>query len=409
MILFSVHGAVWMNDIISKIIGGLTDAGCPCVVAAWDERAVDNFRKLGHRNVVNMVDLYRKHDVEFPNLDEVRSILKFDWPAGHVPEGMQASYEMHMIHRCAQAHASVRYMLRMFNPESVVIWNNLSFGGSLFDKLANPKVRRMFIERGLPNTIQFSVKGVNADLDLAKSPTRSEFSGRAKNEAARWLKDYFDRKSFAWPENIRTYSGLPKEVAECKKPIVLWASQVAYDTQIVRHSPFGHDYSKVYDLLSKSWDSNGPMQLVIKLHPQVEFDHMHDKARQIKGAIVTDEGDIRDYLSNPNVHRVATVNSTVGFEALLHGIPTATLGENWYTRLTGIQQSSLGTFLNTAGVRPSQYEPWPAAVYLMTQGIDDHEFYSNEEILALVDRISWNAKGGVNVNSVCDAIEGRDS
>jgi capsule polysaccharide modification protein KpsS len=103
---------------------------------------------------------------------------------------------------------------------------------------------------------------------------------------------------------------------------------------------------------------------------------MDDRALKMKDAIVTDAGDIRDWFQLPQLARVVTVNSSAGFEALLYGIPTVTLGRNWYTSMTRLSESYLPTFMNSA-IAPCDPDRsvWSAAVYHLARGIEQKKFF----------------------------------
>jgi hypothetical protein len=405
MILFSVYGSPWMCEMISGMAKTLSRWGHQTAIVAWDEYAFKQLKDLGHENVIDMINMYSHHNYKEPEREQVRELLKFNWEPGYRPESMPDEYELHTIRRASQAWASCRFLLEIFSPKVLVIWNNLSFGGKLFSMLAKPDAVRYFVERGpFSGTMQFSTTGINADLRVAKEVINS--SEGTIRVASDWVKAYKAKDQSAWPEIAEVHQQLPVELAKIQKPIILFAAQVAYDTQIVHHSSFGYNYPRVYDLLRSSWDSSSPYQLVIKLHPFAHIPHLHDKARQIPGAIVVTGGDIRDYLNLPNMHKVFTVNSSVGFESMLYGLPVATIGNNWYTSLTGVREDGLRDWMRVLNEKDKNCNPWPAAVYRLADGITVGEFIGNGapgvDRIARVDGLREN----INADVICKAIMG---
>jgi hypothetical protein len=404
MILFSVHGSPWMCRIVSDMAKTLTTLSHQVVIAAWDEYALAEFGQLGHANVLDMINLYRRHDYPEPEREQVREMLKFDWTGDKDrPLGMTVDYEESTIRRSSQAWASCQFVLDMFKPKALVIWNNLSFGGRLFAMLADAGASRFYIERGpLPNTIQFSMRGVNADLITAKSVARPD--DRSVRIATEWVENYKAKKDLPWPELEITRMKAPDEVATIKKPIMMFVAQVAYDTQIVHHSSLGYNYPRIYDLLRRVWDVSSAYQLVIKLHPFIHMPHLHQKAHEIPGAIVVGGGDIRDYLALPQMHRVFAVNSSVGFESMLYGLSTVTIGRNWYTPLTSVNEEYLREWIHTYTEKQADNTPWPGAIYRMASGIQIGEFCADGT--QHCDWIAHAARNGGNVDpdSICKAL-----
>jgi capsule polysaccharide modification protein KpsS len=414
MILLNSFGSPWMNKFIALVSRILKNNGHSVVIAAWDERAGHQLRDLGCRNVLNMIDLYLRSDLPAEDDDHIRELLGFTWkPGTSSPFQMPPGYEEHKISRAQLASVSIRFALKMLNPSTVVIWNNLSFGGKLFDEYAREYgAQRYYIERGpLPGTIQFSERGVNADLQLATDGDKF-VNESAVVTAADWMDAYKRREQRSWGE-IASTAEPRQSIQQVKgeRPIVLFIAQVAYDTQIVWHSPYGYNYPSVYDELERlySYDTSD-YQLAIKLHPVVVHPELHLKASMIKGVPMVYAGDIRDYLEDEKVERVVTVNSSVGFEALLYGKQVYTLGKNWYTGLTE-GRGSLGDFLmKHSDGKLRAAERVSGARDLLASGIALGEFYradaADAHIIASELDDADDDRRGIAANDVCAALNG---
>jgi hypothetical protein len=410
MILLTSFGSPWMNSFLAGLSRRLETMGHTVVIGYWDEFAGRQLRRDGCRNILNMVDLYLRSDLPAVDDEEIRSMLWFNWKAGtSTPDGMPADYEQNKICRAQLASSSVRFALKLLEPTTILIWNNLSFGGRILDKYGTDACR-FYLERGpLPGTVQFSRRGVNADLQTAFEGAQHANENSVAT-ADTWIETYKQRKMSAWPEHERTTK--PRETISMVRgrPIVLFVAQVPYDTQIVWHSQYGYNYPHVYDDLKAAWvGDQSDYQLVIKLHP-VSYPDLHVKARDIPGAIVVQDGDIRDYLEDPAVERVITVNSSVGFEALLYGKEVYTIGSNWYTGLTKGIWKIKNFLMHRVVVPDSDDGRRRRARDLLASAIAKCEMYSISEIdvALMADTLGRADAGrrGIAASSICAALNG---
>jgi hypothetical protein len=410
MIMLTSFGSPWMNAFLAALSRRLEIMGHTVVIGYWDEFAGRQLRRAGCRNALNMVDLYLRSDLPAVDDAEIREMLGFNWKAGtSTPDGMPSDYEPNKICRAQLASSSVRFALKLLEPTTILVWNNLSFGGRLLDKYGT-EASRFYLERGpLPGTVQFSRRGVNADLQTASegAPLANENSTAT---ADAWIKTYKLRLMRSWPEHERTAK--PREAINMVhgRPIVLFVAQVPYDTQIVWHSQYGYNYPHVYDDLKAAWvGDQSDYQLVIKLHP-VAYPDLHAKARDIPGAIVVQDGDIRDYLEDPAVERVITVNSSVGFEALLYGKEVYTIGKNWYTGLTKWTWKMKDFLMRRVVVEGTDDIRRRQARDLLASAIAGSEMYTTVEsdVGLMADALGRADAGrlGIAAGSICAALNG---
>lgn len=253
--------------------------------------------------------------------------------------------------------------------DAILVWNGSNLRGALAIHLARQRrLPVLFAEHGyLPGTTQIDLRGVNYNASVSRLAQRG---------LAQLPPD--PRLDAALDEDISRYkSGTPMRDANRKPPaeqrrnpltriagdLALWAEkrllprvnnlsvpaanagplpqryvllpfQVRKDSQLILHSPlYGNDMEALVRELDAALERIDPaLRVVAKFHPH-EMPGVQRRYRELP----------RRY---PRVHfcsgtpmqkllagaeAVVTVNSTVGFEALLYDKPVLALGRNFYT------------------------------------------------------------------------------
>ena len=117
------------------------------------------------------------------------------------------------------------------------------------------------------------------------------------------------------------------------EPFVFYPLQVRKDSQLLLHSPiWGNDHAAVIDALStRLAQMQPPRKLVVKFHPQ------EDRIAQIRNdALIRQFPDVTFICNLPateliqRARFVVTINSSVGFEAILLDKPLVTLGNSFF-------------------------------------------------------------------------------
>lgn len=253
--------------------------------------------------------------------------------------------------------------------DALLIWN----GGNLRGALAVWLARRrglpvIFAEHGyLPRTTQLDLDGVNVrssltqavhdgtamlephpDIDAALEADLEAYRcGRPMRIADAHIPDIHLRDP--WVRLSRRIISFVKSTLRGRSaaavlpgtpnapdlpPFLLLPFQVRKDTQLALHSPLlGNDMRRFVAVVDEARRAVAPdLPLVVKLHPYehikvlqqyrdlpAQFPQLHFVSREPITALL------------PKCAAVITINSTVGFEAMLFDKPVVALGHNFYT------------------------------------------------------------------------------
>ncbi|MCH9826422.1 MAG: hypothetical protein K0U79_01620 [Gammaproteobacteria bacterium] len=253
--------------------------------------------------------------------------------------------------------------------DALLIWNGGNLCGALAIWLARQRgLPVIFAEHGyLPRTTQLDLKGVNVlssltqavhdgtamlapdpDVDAALDADIDAYrSGRPMRLADARIPDIhlrdpwvrlsrriisFVKSTLRGRSAAAVLPGTPE--APDLPPFLLLPFQVRKDTQLALHSPLlGNDMRRFLAVADEARRSVAPdLPLVVKLHPYehikvlrqyrdlpTQFPQVHFVSREPITALL------------PRCAAVITINSTVGFEAMLFDKPVVALGHNFYT------------------------------------------------------------------------------
>lgn len=223
-----------------------------------------------------------------------------------------------------------RWLMDYFRPDKMLIWGKHNAIARCWGDISlHSTPKAVYFERGwLPGLVQVCENGCNAEIQV---PYIVSVSDKSKAIAERVISQCLSTNESNHPQPT---GGIDFETGARK--VVLFLGQVAHDTQIMAHSNLGWDYGQVYDMLGKVFNGNDRYKLVIKPHPMERFESLHIKRDQVNVEVVSNYN-IHDMLRAADV--VLTVNSTAGYEALLHGKPVITLcgGQSFYRNLVAKQ------------------------------------------------------------------------
>jgi capsular polysaccharide export protein len=178
-------------------------------------------------------------------------------------------------------------------------------------------------------------------LDAIIAAVRGDAPSRIVRTAipARFLQSWQARRLNALFYRIRPYGlGKPLFAGYQDPPLpadgfVFYPLQVRKDSQLLLHSPiWGNDHAAVIAALSERLARmTPPRKLVVKFHPQEE------RIAQIRNdALIRQFPDVSFICNIPatelikRARYVVTINSSVGFEAILLDKPLVTLGDSFY-------------------------------------------------------------------------------
>ncbi len=207
--------------------------------------------------------------------------------------------------------------LKRFKPDYLVLWNGKKFHQALALEVAKSlNIKSIFFENGvLPNSTTMDFKGVNASNSIVRD---IEFYRKL---------DYRDIKL---PKNLEVrVSKRKREIFKTTLPkrYIFIPFQVAYDTQIIQHSPWIRDMFQFFELiewLSKRID----IPFIIKEHPSDRVSDYSTLYKRVGKNIIFSSENTQILIENSLA--VMTINSSVAIESLLFKKRVIVLGEAFF-------------------------------------------------------------------------------
>ena len=212
---------------------------------------------------------------------------------------------------------------------TVLLWNGFPRLLACAAAVAREKgCRVLFCENGtIPLTWACGTGGANGASDFARLPADA-FRARAVNRER--LDALYAR---AWAQRETLAHTLAGDGELPDGPFILYAGQVRDDTQLTALSP---RYPSQLSAICATWDALMPagLSLVVKPHPYDIDGSVLQLHTTLPDLTVIVDTPIRALLTDPRCRAVVTVNSSVGLEALVLGVPVVTLGRSIYDVLT---------------------------------------------------------------------------
>jgi capsular polysaccharide export protein len=223
------------------------------------------------------------------------------------------------------------------NPDAVIgMWNGNKFRQSILVEVARVlQVPCSYFENGLlPNTTTMDLQGINAKNSLPRIPSfyneQIDLSCTLPTQLVK-RRDKFDREY----ENHLSSKELPNH-------FIFVPFQVNTDSQIILHSPWIKHMFELFDICEAiALKSN--IHFVLKEHPSCSqiYDSLYERADKNSHLHFAP----RNYSTQELIEKcdaVATINSTVGMEALIYNKKVIVLGEAFYS-IEGITQTVTST------------------------------------------------------------------
>lgn len=207
--------------------------------------------------------------------------------------------------------------LNRYQPDYLIVWNGKKFHQAIAVEIAKLlQIQSVFFENGvLPNTTTMDFQGVNATNSV---PRKAEFY--------RGL-DYSDR---TLPQNleVRVAKREQKQFETVlSEGYIFVPFQVAYDTQIIQHSPWIQDMFVLFEIIE--WLSEQlDIAFVIKEHPSDRVSDYSILHQKISDKIHFSSENTQTLIENAAV--VMTINSSVAMESLLFKKRVLVLGEAFF-------------------------------------------------------------------------------
>jgi capsular polysaccharide export protein len=270
----------------------------------------------------------------------------------------------------ARALSEIDVLLDIEPVEGIFLWNGSGLVATAAVLLARRRgIATIFGENGyLPGTLQIDPEGVNQLASIAgeqsgvyakldPGPQVREAFLQARKEyisglspscvpphrrvRASLLSKFHERaadllsrrQKIKWrrPAN----HGIPERLQTLPQRFVLLPLQIVKDSQLINHSPLvGKDMSLLVRKVREALRIADPScRLVVKLHPAERRADYGTLARELGDVLFVTRQSVREFL--PRAEAVVTVNSTVGFEALMYGKSVLMVGDNFY-RVAGV-------------------------------------------------------------------------
>lgn len=229
--------------------------------------------------------------------------------------------------------------LATYRPHLVINLNGQTVMSSLLSETCKKHhVPMLYWENGLiPDSLSIDTKGVNA-LAAAAQPKQpadeqdqlfAEYAAAYTEWREQWLGkattllqqgEPLDRKSLRQTMGIST-----------DDLMILLPLQVDTDTNVILHSPHIGSSQQLIDLMSAVASQLPRLTIVVKDHPKRVLlgGKLDTDALLAQGHHYLEEGHLHSLLGASDA--VVTINSTVGFEALLKGRPVICLGRAVYS------------------------------------------------------------------------------
>jgi len=205
----------------------------------------------------------------------------------------------------------------------LILWNGLKFRQEIACAAAKAlNIPCIYIERGaLPGTTMFDPKGINFINSVPRDP---EF-----------FRLYQPISKASWPEQIKRDQQLPDN-------FLFIPCQVNTDSQIVRFSPWIRDMHRMIDALLEAENNLGKKMpnIIIKTHPACSenysqlINRLNNESKSIR---LIEQGNTSQLIQHADA--IATINSSVGLEALQNRKKVIVMGEAFYN-ISGITISA---------------------------------------------------------------------
>jgi len=209
-------------------------------------------------------------------------------------------------------------VIKTLNPDYIILWNGKKFHQAIAVEVAKHcAIKTVFFENGvLPNTTTMDFKGVNATNSLSREKIFYEkLDYKSKNILPQELKIRTSKR-----EQNKFIEPLPERY-------IFVPFQVAYDTQIIQHSPWIEGMCTFFELIQ--WlNKHLEIPFVIKEHPSDRVSDYHSLHQQTNDKIYFSSENTQTLIENAQA--VMTINSSVAIESLLFDKKVIVLGEAFF-------------------------------------------------------------------------------
>jgi len=231
-------------------------------------------------------------------------------------------YKMIISFKIKCLYKGLNKLLTTLEPEQIIVWNGLKHTDLVLKEALklHPKIELRFMENGfLPNSTFLDSKGINAGSSL---------SAKKSFYVEQNITDHLDFQDLKGRASIKNKS--LKINQNLKEGYALLPFQMERDSQILDYSPWienmNHLFKETQEALLASKLKN--KTLVVREHPSTKIKYKNLYTKASESLVFDDQTDLNKALKDSSF--VITINSSVGFEALLMNKKVIVLGEAFY-------------------------------------------------------------------------------
>ena len=214
--------------------------------------------------------------------------------------------------------AKYLYLFEQEKPAAIALWNGKKLPNQTVVEAAKlSHIDVYYFENGLlPNTTSLDPQGVNYTASIPRT-------AKLLDEVRQCSKCFLVPPIVPRQAHKNRKQGKKNQLPS---RFIFVPFQVPHDTQISTHSPWIRDMEHLFNEVMAAVDALNDQSLyvVFKEHPSwhKHFEHLYSCHRQ---ACFANDNNTAELIKKS--HAVITINSTVGFEAMLLNKPVITLGE----------------------------------------------------------------------------------
>lgn len=219
------------------------------------------------------------------------------------------------------------YCLSKIKPDLVVVWNGIthSFQTSMVEVAQEKKIPIIFLERGLiPGTVFYDFEGVNFESSIGKNINWQQ-SDHLLNDPSiyDYVKDIINKTGGGLVElEVNKNINIPID------PYVFFPLQRDTDSNLLFNSPYIKNMFYILSILNQWKSTNLDLEFLVRSHPEDPEKH-YTKLLDFDELIFQSDGDLLETIKR--AHTVMTVNSTIGFTALILDKNIISLGNSVYS------------------------------------------------------------------------------
>lgn len=269
-----------------------------------------------------ITDEYVKQDISLENISISEVDLQNCQLQQKVFEKIGKTIPIQLIIKTHIAHRMLyKKIIENYTPDFCVCWNGqVHIDQTAFrDTCSSFGLDMLFLERGLiPNSVFYDSEGVNATSSVARWSI-NEYKHIDHNESHKLIQGYIKKEGVAV---VKVNQKRDKFLT----PYVLFPLQRDSDSNLVSNSKY---FKNMYTILKQIDQTDLPISVHYRAHPEDPKNH-YTKSLSFKNNKLEEKSniDLEQHLMNSAA--VMTINSTIGFSALLKDKIVITLGESLY-------------------------------------------------------------------------------